>query len=252
MIDIHSHILPGVDDGSQDLEESIRMARLAVENGTEWIAATPHFNLPDIWQDPADLKRAYQLLKDELDIQKIPLKVRLGMEIFATENTAELLKAGKLWGYEGTDYVLIEFDFDENPDLVFLILEEVQEAGFRPIVAHPERYRFIQRDPEMVYEWRLNGFGTQVNKSSVLGRFGRGAEETAHEMLRRDLVTMIASDAHSSEIRTPDMREAWEMLVQEYSLELADRLMNVNPARVLRGEPFEPGNPGSFFETYRR
>lgn len=248
MVDIHTHILPGVDDGSQDLEESIRMARLAVESGTVCIAATPHFNLPGVWQDSDELMKAHKTLTAELDKRRIALKICLGMEIFATEDTAELLRSGRLWGYEGTSCVLIEFDFDENPDLVFLILEEVREAGYVPVIAHPERYRFVQRDPEMVYEWRMSGYGVQVNKSSILGRFGRGAQETVHELLRHDLVTMVASDAHSSEIRTPDMRDAYEMLRQEYSPALAARLMEENPARLLRGQEWEAGNPTSFFD----
>lgn len=100
----------------------------------------------------------------------------------------------------------------------------------------------------MVYEWRMRGYGAQVNKGSLMGRFGRGPEETSHALVARSLVTMVASDAHSSRMRTPDMREVWDMLSAEYAPHVAQRLMQDNPAHILRGEPFEPGHPKSFFE----
>lgn len=248
MIDIHSHILPGVDDGSPNLEESIRMARIAARSGTSCIVATPHFNIPGEWEDPERIRAAYQELTMELSRQQIPLQLRLGMEIFGTEDAPQRLMDQELWGYEGTQYILIEFDFDENPDTVFYILDEIHDLGYVPIVAHPERYRFVQRDPEMVYEWRMRGYGAQINKGSLMGRFGRGPEETSHALVARSLVTMVASDAHSSRMRTPDMREVWDMLSAEYAPHVAQRLMQDNPAHILRGEPFEPGHPKSFFE----
>ena len=100
MIDIHSHILPGVDDGSPNLEESIRMARIAVRSGTSCIVATPHFNIPGEWEDPERIRAAYQELTMELSRQQIPLQLRLGMEIFGTEDAPQRLMDQELWGYD--------------------------------------------------------------------------------------------------------------------------------------------------------
>ena len=142
----------------------------------------------------------------------------------------------------------MEFDFEEEPDYVEYMLEQVQEMGFHPIIAHPERYECVKRNPQCVYEWRRKGFFTQVNKGSFQGRFGRGAKQVAHDLLRHNLISVIASDAHSPYRRTPYMREVYEELAWSYPELDLKILFEENPLRILENQPLIRLKERPFFE----
>ena len=141
-----------------------------------------------------------------------------------------------LWGFMYRDCqsrnVIIK---DEEPWWIEAIMDELKGAGLIPIIAHPERYYCVQDDPELLYEWRMQGALAQMNKGSILGRFGREIERTAEILLRKHLFTCIASDAHHAHIRTTDMRELQYYLQNHYSLIEQDRLLRQNPFSILQG-----------------
>ena len=235
MIDIHCHILSGVDDGAGDLQMSSEMARLAESNGTTAIVATPHSNLPGMFGDDIefDYKELVQSLNENLSASGSIIRVYSGCEIFAAGDFLKLLKNGSLLTLNDSVYPLIEFDFYEHPASVYLKLQQVVAEGFVPVVAHPERYAFVNEDCDSIKRLKDMGCLIQVNKGSVTGKFGPDIHRCAHEILVKGLADFVASDAHSPNIRTPDMTEAYELICQLYSKQYADLLFCENPRRVL-------------------
>ena len=236
MIDLHIHLLPGLDDGAQTWSEALRMASMAVHSGTFAIAATPHSNQMGRFENfqSEQLRNAFEQLRTALKEEKIPLKIVNGMEIFASEDIAQKIKNKQLSGINGTDYYLVEFPFDADPWWIRECLEDIFDTGKIPLIAHPERYFCIQDYPELIYEWVQNGCVTQMNKGSILGRFGRNVMETARILLRNDLISCIASDAHRSYIRTPHMGEAKKALVHIGGYGYAWHLTDENPERIIK------------------
>lgn len=236
MIDIHAHILPDLDDGSENLEESLEMAELAVQSGVKIIVATPHSNQMGRFENfhSEQLLEKYRQLRIALEKEKIPLHILEGMEIFASEDMAQKIKNKQLSGINGSDYYLVEFPFDADPWWIRECLEEIFDIGKIPLIAHPERYFCVQDYPELVYEWLQNGCVTQMNKGSILGRFGKNVMKTAHVLLKNDLISCMASDAHRSYIRTPYMSEAKEMLLHLGGYEFTWYLTEKNPECIIK------------------
>ena len=238
MIDIHTHILPGVDDGAEDIYDSIEMASLAYEYGTKVIVATPHCNIPGEYDNyfGSEYIRTFQKTKEIIQRERPGITLLAGMEVFATEDLPRLLTEGKVFPINRSRYVLMEFDFGEDPDFADEVLRQVKEVQAVPLIAHAERYEFVQDDPRIVYRWKKMGYEVQVNKGSFLGRFGGDARRTAYELLNHNLVTAVASDAHSPIRRTTCMADAYDYLSEEYSSEYLNILFDVNPRNICNGE----------------
>lgn len=232
MIDLHSHILPDLDDGARSLGEALDMARMAVDSGITVMVATPHCA-----HDRArEVQESWELLCEALRENEIPLKLLPGMEIFGTSDTVRLLKEGKLLTLNGSRYPLVEFDFHSTGDEETLVLRSLRKAGYRPVVAHPERYSYIQRNPRLVNQWFRMGCLLQVNRGSLLGRFGVQAQAMAVELVERGFATVVATDAHSARVRTPWMRDIREILSREVSPQCARALLLDNPKKILKNE----------------
>lgn len=242
MIDLHSHILPELDDGSQNLRQSLEMARLALSGGITAMVATPHCSGDRV----REVLEAVQLLRQALQEMDIPLKLYPGMEVFGTPDTARLLAEGRLLTLNDSRYPLIEFPFDTNGETETRILRDVLRAGFRPLVAHPERYGCIQRNPALADRWIKMGCLFQVNRGSLLGRFGPGAQRMAVQLTERGFASVVASDAHSHRVRTPWMEDIYSILSRELSPMAARYLLEDNPRRILKNEDLPPVEPEWF------
>lgn len=238
MTDLHTHILPGLDDGAQTLEDSLAMAELALESGVTDLVATPHSNQSGRFEndDPFLLRQNLEWFQQILGKERLPLHVYLGMEIFSSEDLCQKIQEGKLIGLNNSRYYLVEFPFDEEPEFIGDQLERMLNMGAIPLLAHPERYFCVQDSPVFVYDWLQMGCLTQINKGSILGRFGWRAEHAAHELLRFDLVTCMASDAHSPYRRTTYLREAYQILEEYYGEDTAYRLTVYQPGKILRSQ----------------
>ena len=236
MIDLHTHILPGIDDGSSDMETSIEMVFMAYKSGVKHICTTPHC-CPDLYDNYAteDLEALWEQVAARVKTERIPVHLYKGMEIMASDHITDDLHKKRVWTINKTDYFLIEFEFNENPDWCSEILRECCRNGFMPVVAHPERYFFIQRNPEIAYEWYKAGYGIQVNKGSVLSRFGRREQITAESLLRHRIVSCIASDGHNTSTRSTSMTKLRQYLEKNYGEEYMNLLLKENPGRILEG-----------------
>ena len=248
MIDIHAHILPGLDDGAPDMEQALAMAEMAVESGVTAIVATPHSNLPGYFENYWDweLEGWYRALREAIQASGIPLELYAGMEIFGTEDVPELLREGRLIPLAGTRYPLIEFPFHGYAREATGILADVLELGYRPIVAHPERYGCVQAEPGLINQWTDMGCLLQVNKGSLLGRFGRSAESMAFSLVDRGFAAAVASDAHSPIARTTWMGDVDTLLREEFGADTARFLLRENPRRVLLDQTIDMREPEWF------
>lgn len=248
MIDLHTHILPGVDDGSQSMEMSLELLHMAAQSGVDRIVATPHCNIPfeyDNYLSP-ELEELWEALKLAKQEAGIPIELLHGMEIFATPELPELLEEKRVWTLNGTSYFLTEFSFNENPDFVLDILEQCTDLGYRPVIAHPERYFFIQDDPQLAYELCVAGYPLQLNKGSLLGRFGPAPRHCAEQLMDHGLAACVASDAHRPYQRSTYMREIRDWLNAEFGEDYQKLLLEINPGRILRGEELLGYEPISF------
>ena len=151
-----------------------------------------------------------------------------------TPEVPVLLREGKILTINASRFLLMEFAFDEDPDFATQMLREIKSLGLIPIVAHPERYEFVQDNPQIVYEWRKKGYLMQLNKSSLMGRFGKNSYRTAQQLLQHNLATVIASDAHGPFQRTPYMLDAYEELSMDYSEKYLKVLFEENPRRICK------------------
>lgn len=236
MIDLHTHILPGIDDGSGDLEESLEMCRIASSSGSRGIVATSHGNLGSAPLTAEKYKDAYHLLKQELMKEDIPVRLYSGMEIFMSPDAVVRLQAGELLTLNQTRYVLIEFDFQEEPWMAEEYLHMLEDAGYIPVIAHVERYYFIQKAPEIIYDWAQRGYVIQVNKGSLLGAFGKKERDTAISLLEHNLIHVVASDAHGILRRTPNMTNIFRFLGETAGNKYRNLVLHENPVRILSGE----------------
>ena len=238
MIDIHCHILPGVDDGSPDLEESLEMARMAVHSGVTKLAATPHFpGREDALELLPEFRRTLAALQQALAAAGIPLTLQAGAEILCLPETRELAARHQLPTYAGTNHILTEFYFDESFGFMDRALSDLIACGYRPVIAHPERYDVIQQDTRRLDRWVRLGCLIQLNKGSLLGTFGRRPETAAHEILAQGLAHAIASDGHSAATRTPHMGQISRWAKEACTPECARILLRENPKRILAGRP---------------
>ena len=195
MIDIHAHVLPGVDDGADGFDTALDLLEQAAASGVHTLVVTPHCNIPDEFENyvSPELEALFQRLKHEKDLHHIPVKLFRGMEVYATEELPDLLLKGRVWTLNGTTYFLTEFAFDEDPSFCCRILKTCITLGFRPVIAHPERYFFVQNDLQIAYAWCTHGCALQLNKGSILGRFGSGPQRTALRLLDHGLIACVAS-----------------------------------------------------------
>lgn len=238
MVDIHCHVLFGVDDGSADLNESIEMMRIAREGGTDSVFATLHCNIPgsvrNYWCE--ELSNRLKRLNTALLQEGIGVKVYSGQEIFATPETASLLNNGILITLNSSRYALIEFDFEEYSVEAYAILQSVVSCGYVPIVAHPERYGFVYEEEDAARRLKDIGCLLQINKGSLKGSFGTRARKNAYRLLDAELADFIASDAHGPYVRTPFLADARDAVADIYSEDYAELLFNVNPLCVLNNK----------------
>lgn len=231
MIDIHCHILPGIDDGATDLECALAMCRIAAADGIRKIVATPHINTT---LTPAgEITDRIAQLNDQLTAGGLPLEILAGADVSARIDPALLSP----YAINGTNYILIEFPHTHLPRNAGEIVFQFTINGFRPIITHPERNPSILQDPRLLFALTDAGCLVQITASSLTGEFGLGIEECARYLVKKKVVHFLATDAHSPDYRRPVLSEALEKAGKLIGREQAARLVTTNPTAVLAGEP---------------
>ena len=201
--------------------------------------ATPHCNIPGGYKNYFGDRyiAAIQQVREAVHREGLPVNILPGAEAFGTPDLPQLLQEGKIMTLNQSRYLLVEFNFDEDPEFVQNLIEEIHDLKVIPVIAHAERYKFVQRDPNLVYQWRKKGYPIQINKGSFQGKFGRRAADTAYVLMNHHLVSVVASDAHSPHVRTPYMRSAYEELLMEYPENYLEMIFQENPRRICQNEP---------------
>lgn len=235
MVDIHSHILPYIDDGADSMEEAISMAEAAADSGINHMVASSHGNyfpytLDEYWEQ-------FEKLQSCLRQQHIPLTLYPGMEIFVDGDISPLLEHRGLLTLNRTDYLLIEFPFEDSVRNVQKNIARLQEKGYNIVLAHPERYLFMQKDPEFAYYLEETGCVLQINQGSLLGDFGGRAKMLAGQLLSDGVVGVIATDAHDSRYRAPSADRLLDFLKVHYTDGQIHLWLSENPSRILKGYP---------------
>lgn len=194
-VDIHSHILYGIDDGSKSLEESIEIIKQHIEMGFKDIILTPHYIENSKYKtNNKEKKKLLETLKKELKKQKININLYLGNEVFVN-NTLEIDKE-KIEKLNNSKYLLIEFPMGEKPKNINNIIYELKIQGIIPVIAHPERYTFVQEHPNIVDEWVEEGALLQSNYGSIVGVYGESAKKAVKKLLKKNIIAILATDIH--------------------------------------------------------
>jgi protein-tyrosine phosphatase len=252
MIDIHHHLLWGVDDGAKDFETSVAMAKASAADGVTHVVCTPHAN-GQYPYDPAVNAAKVQELQAKLDAERVPLKVGLGCDFHLSyDNIIDAKTDPARFSVNGLGYLMVEIpDYGVPPGLSETFYE-LQLAGLTPVLTHPERNPTLQADQSRLGQWMRGGVLVQVTGDSVTGKMGRAAEKLAHTLLAKRWVHFLATDAHNVSSRPPRLSEARKIVAKKYGVEYADSLVETNPRAVFEGKPFEAlEEPRELYEEFK-
>lgn len=235
MYDLHNHLLPGIDDGAQNIESALELAQIAVKDGITHMVCTPHIHLGRYNNTVQTIQAAYNDLKQALIEQKIPLtiafaaEVRIGPEILQLAIKKALPFIGK---YDGMGVLLLEFPTNSIPLGSDKLISWLLKQNIKPMIAHPERNLVFQEHPERLDAFLKQGCLTQVTGNSFLGSFGNGAQNLAIRLLENSAINIVASDAHNSAYRPPVLSNAFSKVSELSSLEVANNLFQENPKTI--------------------
>lgn len=237
MVDLHSHILYGWDDGAKTLEDSLEMARLAVERGTTVIAATPHLYWESRRVDPEMVVARVAEINEALTAEDIPLQVVPGTEIPADWDNLALIRHGKALRLGDSKAVLFEVPFTTLPvrfkDLIF----QLRMNGVTPLLAHPERCQVFLSDPDAFYRQVDEDTPVQLTAGSLTGLFGEKIQDLAWRIAQDERPVVVASDTHNVRNRKPGLQKAHAALAEHFGQDAADLMCLHNPAGLLEDKP---------------
>ncbi len=236
MIDLHSHILPGVDDGAPDLDVALEMARMAVADGIQVMACTPHF-MPGMYDNQApDIRQRVAQFQSFLNQAGIPLQVVVGCDAHIRPDFLDRLRGNHILRLNDSRYVLFEPPHNIAPQRLDDLLFNISVAGFVPILTHPERLKWIEQNFDLVERLFQQGVWMQITAGSLTGRFGSRPQYWGQKMLSEGMVHILATDAHNLKSRPPILSEAYRLAETEVGLDEAKNLVLGRPVMVLDNE----------------
>ena len=251
MIDFHSHIIPNIDDGSRSVEETFNLLQEAQEVGFDGIVLTSHYiegyyetNAPerDIW---------VKAISDNLKIKGLETNLFLGNEIYISDNMMNLLIEGKASTINNSSYVLFEMPMNTEPMNLYDVIYSLEENKLIPVLAHPERYSFVQKEPELVYDLIQKGVLMQSNYGSILGQYGEKAKFTVKKFLESDMVHFLGSDVHRPKTIYPKIPQALEEIEKIIGKEKLEKLTTINPKLALENKRIDIEEPKEITLTFK-
>ncbi|MEG0307424.1 MAG: CpsB/CapC family capsule biosynthesis tyrosine phosphatase [Clostridium sp.] len=248
LIDFHSHIIYGVDDGAKDEEMTVKMLKTAIENGTKRIVATPHFLKGNFTVNYGEINIRVEEIKELVNRNNLQIEVYCGQEVYYTNYILDMYKSGDIGTINNSRYMLIELPMgDFNIGKVIDNIYELQIKGIIPILAHPERYQKLIKKPELINMFVNEGFLAQLNIGSIMGNFGKAVRKTAEIFVNNRIYSVIGSDAHGVEERTTDIKLGIleiDKLQQGYMLDIhqaGENILNNEETNFL-GQPIKKKN----------
>ena len=240
MIDFHNHVLPNVDDGPQSIEESLDMLDCAYKQGIKKVINTVHYQHPKM--DDKNVSTNYlmgqlDILQKSVDEKNIDIKLYLTAEVFYLPNLVEI-SSNPILTIGNGKYMLIEFTTNIYPTGFENVLFDLQMAGITPVIAHPERYRFIQKDFKILNRWIDKGYILQLDAGSILGFFGPNIKKITIEMIKNGLIHLVGSDAHNNKKRNFCLLDAYHEVANIMSVDFVD-LLKQNSSNLLEGSEIE-------------
>lgn len=235
-IDIHTHILPGVDDGAANMLEACALVRMARQSGTRALFLTPHYRSDRGDYSPGQLKEIFSQLKEQVAREMPDMQLYLGTEIRYDSEVPEKLLQGALLSMNGSDFVLLEFGTRAMKSQILMAVTETVRYGFTPIVAHAERCESFRTIPALADEVRSLGGYIQINADSIMGVNGFSVKRFAHKLLKSHKVDFVASDAHDSKNRPSVLNKCFARVCKKYGEEYATRVFCANARRITRKE----------------
>ena len=212
MIDIHSHIIPGIDDGSRNMEMTLEMLRNAEKDGTKEIIATPHYLLESGEATINEIKVLVEKINSIVNKEGIKIKIYSGQEVYFTENIIENYTQGNIGTLNNSRYMLIEFPIQKLDKNIFDVLYELQIRDIVLIIAHPERYKPFIEKPSLINDFIDEGYLFQMNAGSLEGKFGEKSKKIANLFLANNIYNFVGSDAHNIKDRNTGLKKAMNLL----------------------------------------
>lgn len=235
-VDLHCHILPGIDDGARNMAQSQRMLRMAAEDGIRTVIATPHHKAHRQSATPETVTQLVAQLQNWLDEEKIPIKLYTGNEILYRHETDNLLEAKQVCTLADSFYVLVEFSPKDDYSYIKHGVQEILMAGYAPIVAHIERYDALASHIDHIEELVDMGAYMQVNASSVEGHHGFWEKRKILRWIKEGLVHFVGTDAHDEEHRIPQISKSAQVVAKKCGEDVAHRIYVEHPQYILRNK----------------
>lgn len=235
-IDIHCHILPGVDDGAKSMEDTIEIVKMAYKEGIRYMIATPHYHKGRYGRPVEELEEKLVKVREALLKAEIPMKVLLGNEAYYTGSLVEKLNKRRVLTLDNSKYVLVEFSPGDEYQYIKKGLNSILLGGFRPIIAHVERYQCLRKDIKKVEELYEMGVYIQVNAMSIVGSMGILVKAFTKNLMKNDLIHIIATDTHNIENRSPKLEGCVKILMKKYNEDYLRALLIENPKKILTNE----------------
>lgn len=243
MIDMHTHILPNIDDGSNNIEESIEMLKEAQEAGFTGLVSTSHFIEESYNTTSKEREELINNINNKLILENINIKIYNGAEAYISNNLNELINKSILPTINGSRYLLMELPM--NSEIIYLdeIIGSLKQNGIIPIIAHPERYSYVQKNPNMLAKLIEQGVLFQANYASIIGKYGKQAEKTIKKLLKSNMIHFLGTDAHRSKSVYIQMNIILKKIEKLIGKEKLEKISTINPTKVINNKEIEIDEP---------
>ena len=251
MIDIHTHILPNIDDGATSIEETFNLIKEAKNAGFEAVALTSHYRKGYFETDTPEREVWVNAIYENLKTKNIDMKLYLGNEIYLSDNMIKYMEDGKASTMNDTSYVLFEMSIHDEPENLYEMVNKMQQYKIVPILAHPERYEFIQKDPELIYDLIQKGVLMQADYGSIIGQYGEKVKIMVKKLFENNMIHMLGSNVHRQNTIYPKIPECLENIEEIIGKEKLEKLTTINPMLVLNNKRIEIETPYEIEYTFK-